>query len=87
MCVNLHCSSLHHKPNKKEYLMTPVSIWKRNFNISDQILVSPKAKSCSGENEIPTIFLSSKKVNVFYLGGGSVSSESMPKALNSGSEE
>ena len=72
--------------------MTPVFIWERNFSMHDQILVSLKAKSCSGKKqkqktEIPKIFLSSKRDNVFYAGGGIISSENMHKALDSCSEE
>lgn len=35
ICVNLHCSSLLQKPNKKEYLMTPVFLWERNPSIPE----------------------------------------------------
>ena len=89
MSVILYCSSLHQNPNKKHYLMTPVFIWERNFSIPGQILAPLEPKSYTGfkkkerkrkekerNSEILKSFLSPKRANVFYLGRGSVSSES-----------
>ena len=60
VCVNLHCK------NRIRTISWHLFSLERNFCIPDQILGSPKAKSCSEEKkkkkpEIPKIFLSSKK--------------------------